>query len=949
MPLFRSRGRLLAALLVACWAAHAAPASAQGLDTGTIRGQVVDQTGGVLPGVVVVATNTATGQTRQTVTDHGGYYTLAALPLSGEYTLTFSLAGFNSSTFKQISLRAGESASVKVTLHAAGGSTSVTVVGTTHAIQRNTPQTGIRLNAQEIASIPVLGRALTALPLLNSAVVPARTIGDTAIGNTLFEINGAGRRETSYTIDGLSADDSWARQTIFTNVPLDAVQEMTVLTNGFSVEYGGGSGAAVNIVTKSGTNTLRGDVLGLWKPGGLEAKAPLAATSNADRLGQGAFTLGGPIVRDRAFYFLSGEYDDAHRNTTITSPLSPGTYTGTMHQELFDGRVDAHLDANNSLTFKANTQNYRNTNPSDDVGGLNLPSAARVFTRDTYSGAVSETSILSSSMLNEAHIGVDWASPITQYSSVTPSTQFVVPGLGTQGESRAARLYNHQFELKDTLTIWHGRHNVKVGVDAIHSTSGGNGTESGGSFTLGQFTLLPGTTAPIADLTPADVQRYQQSFGNATYQVQEWDVAAFAQDNFAIRSDLTLNLGLRYDRQTFTDDTKMFSPRLGFAYDVKGDPRTVVRGSYGLYFAQVPTDRAAFWTINGPQGIYTFSVAPGQYGFPTNLQALPSLPAGVVLPPRNIYVRPGDAAYLSQFFDVSKLKNYPSKLLNPRTQQFTIGIERDLGNQWVASADYVHARTTDIYRPIDLNAPAPFVRTAPGQVRSAAAADATRPIPPVPGGYRQIITFVNDGRAAYDGLQLNLSKHFSDGVFLSASYTLSHATDTVDADVPIAQQAPNDENLTGAAEQGPSILNEPQRAVITGSWTLSALTFGGVATLGSGLPYNITTGVDNNGDGFNSDRPVVNGAVIERNSGVGSPLYDVSPFVERDVRVGSRLRLQVRAEAFNLFNHANIYSYNGVYGNSASGQPLASFGQPVGGINGVGPGREFQFMARLLF
>ncbi|HVC20906.1 MAG TPA: TonB-dependent receptor [Vicinamibacterales bacterium] len=937
-----------AAALFACWLAAPAMADAQALDTATIRGQVVDQTGGVVPGVQVLVTNTATGQTRQTVTDPGGYYTVAALPLTGEYRIVFSKAGFTSRTVDHIGLRAGESAAVDVILEAAGGTSEVTVYGTTSGVRTDTAQIGTRLDAREIDNTPVPGRALTSLALLDPSVRPAKTTGDLFLGNTLFVVDGAGRRQTTYTIDGASADDAWGRQTVFTNVPLDAVQEFTVLTNGFSAEYGRTSGAAVDIVTKSGTNEVHGDVVGMWRPGGLEARAPLAATSSADRLGQGSFALGGPLVRDRTYYFLSGEYTYQLRNSTVTSPLAPGVYTGRGRRGLFDGRVDSRLNARHSLTLQVNTDNYSNTNPNDVVGGLNLPSTGRVFRRNAYAGHLSETAILSDSVLNQVHVGVDWASPITQFSPASPSTQYVVPGLGTQGESRAARLYNHQFELKDTLTIARGRHNLKVGVDAIHSTSGGDGTEFGSAFTLGQFTLLPGVTTPTADLTIADVQRYQQSFGSASYQVREWNWSAFAQDNVSVRRDLTLNLGLRYDRQTFTDDTTMWSPRLGFAYNPKGDPKTVIRGGYGIYYSDVPANLAADWTINGPEGLYTFSVAPGQYGFPANLQPLASLPAGAVLPARSIFVRPGEAAYLSRFFDVSALKGYPDTLLNPWTQQATVGIERELAAHWFASVDYVHAHTTHIVRPLDVNSPAPFVRTAPGQVRSAAAADATRPITPVPGGYRQIITFVNDGVADYDAVQLNVSRRFSHGVFLRAGYTFSNATDTVDPDVP--QQDPNDPNFTGAVERGPNILNERHRAVISGSWALPQLSVGGVATLGSGMPYNITTGVDNNGDGSpRSDRPIVDGVLVERNSGVGRPLYDVSPFIERVFAVGAGYRLQLRIEAFNVFNHADIYGYNGVYGNSVTGRALATFGQPTGGLSGVGPGREFQLIARLVF
>ncbi|HEY7790581.1 MAG TPA: TonB-dependent receptor [Vicinamibacterales bacterium] len=942
-------GRVVVALLSCVLLVVAArAASAQALDAATIRGRVLDQTGAGIPAVAVTATNAETGQTRQTSTDQGGYYSLPGLPLAGEYQVAFAKSGFADKTVGHVGLRAGETADVNVTLLASGGTSQVTVYGTTSGIRSDTAQIGTRLDAQKIQNTPLVGHALTSLALLDSAVRPSVSTGDIFLGNTLFVVDGAGRRQTTFTVDGANANDSWGRQTIFANVPVDAVQEFTVLTNGFSAEYGRTSGAAVTVVTKSGTNTVRGDLLGLWMPGGLESPAPLQNNANNDRLGDGAFTVGGPLVKDRTYYFAAGEYNYSRRDSTITSPIAPGVYTGTGKRALFEGRLDHQLTPNNRLTAVMNLDRYSNTNPNDAVGGLNLPSAGRVFSRNGYTGQVSATSVLSDSMLNEVRFGVQWAAPITEFTPISPSTQYVRPGVGTSGESRSTLLTNHQFELKDTLTLSHGRHDLKVGLDAVHSNSGGNGTEFGAAFSLGQFTLKPGDTTPVEDLTAADIQRYQQSFGNASYMVQEWLWSAFAQDNVTVRPDLTLNLGLRYDRQTFTDDTKMWSPRVGFAYNLKGDPRTVVRGSFGLYHSEIPANFAANWFINGPEGLFTFSAAPGQLGFPSNLQPLAALPAGSVLPPRDIDVRPGEAAYLSQFFDVSKLKDYPDALLNPWTRQMTVGIEHELGTGWFASADYVHAHTADIVRPLDANSPAPFVRTAPGQVRSAAAADATRPITPTPNGYRIITTFVNDGLADYDSLQLNLSKHFARGLSFLASYTFSNSTDTVDPDVP--QQDPNDPNFTGEIERGPNILNERHRFVLSGAWQLPVVTVGGVGSFGSGLPFDPTTGVDNNGDGSpRSDRPIIDGQLAVRNSGTGTPLYDVAPFVERAVGIGSGMRLQFRAEAFNLFNHANIYAYNGVYGNNSDGQPIAGYGQPKGGISSVGPGREFQFLVKLIF
>src|SRR5262249_25478227 len=314
---------------------------------------------------------------------------------------------------------------------------------------------------------------------------------------------------------------------------------------------------------------------------------------------------------------------------------------------------------------------------------------------------------------------------------------------------------------------------------------------------------------------------------------------------------------------------------------------TVLRGSYGIYYSEDQSNLAAPASINGPTGTFTFSAAPGQLGFPTSLTPLTSFPSGAVLPPRDINILPGRRAFLSQFFDVSRLKGYPDKLLNPYTQQITFGIERELTSRWILSVDYVRQRTIGVLASVDLNSPAPFIRTAPGQTRTAAAADLTRPIVPAPNGYRRIISLLNSGDIYYDGLQTNLNKRFGNRFSLLFSYTYSHTIDTAEPDVPSGQDA-NDQNFRGIFERASSVLDQRNRLVMSGWYQFPyQINVGAVATLASGRPFNVTTGVDNNGDAGNSDRPVFNGLVLGRNTGRGTPVYDLDTFVEKEFKIAS--------------------------------------------------------------
>ncbi len=213
---------------------------------------------------------------------------------------------------------------------------------------------------------------------------------------------------------------------------------------------------------------------------------------------------------------------------------------------------------------------------------------------------------------------------------------------------------------------------------------------------------------------------------------------------------------------------------------------------------------------------------------------------------------------------------------------------------------------------------------APNQIRSPQAANCTRPYwiwwysqhgmtcnPVTPTNpqppYSVIQSDVNDGYAYYDAMDVNLSHRFSRRLSMLASYTWSHAIDNVDPDIP--GQNPNDANFTGKVENGNAIFDQRQRFVLSGVWVAPLkINIGGVGTFGSGLPYNITTGTTNSGDsGATTDRPVINGVVIGRNTGVGRPIYDISPFLERPFNLwGEHVHLNLRAEAFNVFNHAKF-------------------------------------------
>jgi hypothetical protein len=289
------------------------------------------------------------------------------------------------------------------------------------------------------------------------------------------------------------------------------------------------------------------------------------------------------------------------------------------------------------------------------------------------------------------------------------------------------------------------------------------------------------------------------------------------------------------------------------------------------------------------------------------------------------------------------LKGYPNKLVNPSTQQATFGVERQLPWNMVLDVDYVYAKTTGIDRALDLNSPSLFIPTAAKLTRSAAEADATRPILPVPNGFKRILVIVNQDSSVYNGMQVNLRRRVSRNLSMLASYTWSHTINTFEPD---ASGDPNDANLIGKPERANSLLDQRHRLVVSGWYNLPySFVIGGVTTAASGRPYNITVGNDVNGDGANTDRPydLASKTFLGRNTGKGTPIYDTALFVERDFKLTERAVLGFRVEGYNVFNRSNVVARSGVLSTPST------FGKGIGGINGVDLGRELQFQLRFRY
>ncbi len=959
---------------------------AQTPDTATLRGEVVDQQNAPVNGAQIRTTSTLTGFHRVTRTVANGEFLISGLPVAGSYNILASKDGLADAKLEKLTLRGGSTATLQLRMNVAGGQMQVVVTGAVGEVRTDEPQLGERLGAKQMEEIPLPNRRITFLPLLNAANRPAINQGDIFMNQNLFTTNGSGRRQTWFEVDGGAAIDIWGRQTIFANIPLAAVEEMTVLENAFAADYGFSTGSVINVVTKSGGDVLHGEALALWRPSGPEAALSGFTSTNAasgndvakDTLKQGALTLSGPLTRHADTRFLaSGEYSDQDRASPVTSSIALGDFIGHYRDWLGFLRLDHQFNDANTGFLRSNSDSFSDTNPNGIVGGNTLPSVGRVFRRRTYSAEVGETAVLGPLVVNNLRVQFQLASPITQFDPVVYGTQFSVPistgGTFVSGTSQSALLTNRQYGVYETLALNTAHNQLRLGAQVIYAHSGGDSKEFGGPIYDGQFVYNTCTqplkvcesAAYLNDI--ANVQTYTQSYGNARYTVNDTLWALFIQDDHRIGPDLTLNLGLRYEQQTFTDARTNVAPRAGFAYNLQGRGTTTLRGGFGLYYAQVVDNSEANYALTGPTGVFNYTAAPGQVGFPASVAAapLPSFPAEASMPLRTLYIRPGRSRYYDQFFPTATLNTYPARLLNPYSEQWTLGFEQQLAKEWVLSADYVGSHILKVVRPLDVDAPTSFIRTTQGQSRTAQSANCTRPYwiwwysqhgatcnpaaaSPTEPPYSVIQADVNDGVAYYNALDLDLTHQFSHDSSLLASYTWSHTIDTVDPDVP--SQNPNDPRATGTAERGNAIFDQRHRLVLSGTYAaLLGVHVGGIATLASGLPYNFVTGTTNSGDsGATTDRPVINRAVIGRNAGRGTPFYDISPFVERRFALGTeRVFVNLRAEAFNALNHRNVVGFSGTYGNGSTAGP--GFGEPLAGIANQLPARMFQFSSSVTF
>lgn len=910
--------RLLFSLLLA--SGLTLGALAQSLSA-SLTGVVSDSSGNVVPGAVITLTNLRTLQTRTATTDAQGRFVLLGLLPGDGYRLAVKADNFREALRELPGLASGSSLVQNFVLEVAALTAAVVVVGETTPLVSNAPEVSQVIDARRVAELPSNGRSLNRFALLDPHVRNTAGLGSDGSGASRLTINAASFRHTHYQLDGNTNYEPVYANAPQQQVSLAAVQEFKVLTNQYSAEYGGSSAGIISTTTKSGTDQFHGEGFAFLRPSGIQARPPVSSLRVPNELWQFGMAIGGPIIKQQLNYFASYERTQQNRGSFIQSP-APRTFIGHYRDNLALARLDYHWSNTHSLGARLNGNYSTNDNTNDAVSGFNQPSTARFDIRQNISAQVTDC-WTRGALMNELRFSYLNTRPLASSPIGKPTVTVIRPNYATEGTSAYQNVRTRHFQLADQLAWQRGQHELRFGGDFTRLKV------TDDSFSLyGTYTFAPG--APKANEVPV---QYSQAFGRTLLRYGQTLASGFVQDNWRVLSRLTLNLGLRYEYQSLTHERDNFAPRVGFAWDVRGDGSTVIRGGGGVFYDQYYlyiTRRFLYQGVNS----YTTSVTlkPGDAGFPTFPNSLTTLPGGIAAARRDLYLE-------------------PQRILNPYSTQFSFGVQQKLLGGLTLTVDGITQHTVRQMRAVDINAPAPFTRTAPNQIRSGSTADATRPLKTYLGvPVRNVVVIENSAMSDYDALDVGLVKAFTKRFQLEAHYVYSNATtDSMFFGEPNTG-VPNDWNGNLRLEHGPSDFHQRHRFVGHGlveiPWQTQA-SF--VLTLASGLPVDPRTGVDNNGDANVVDRSFnpVTGAIFARNS-FRTPMqasFDVS--LAKRVALAEGVRLEMRAEAFNLFNRSNFIRLNNTWGNGAT--PLSTFLAPIAGVANVDPGRQFQFGLRLLF
>ncbi|HZF13418.1 MAG TPA: TonB-dependent receptor [Thermoanaerobaculia bacterium] len=940
--------------------------------TSRISGTVKGGDGASLPGVTVEATNQETGLKLAAVTDKDGFYRVLNLP-TGTYTISAALEGFETASRKDVRLLLGSTPTVNFTLQVGKITENITVTAAVPLVEVTNTTTGTTMQSEQIAAIPVNGRNFKDLVLLTP-----ETRLDSERGN--LSISGQRGINTNVTIDGVDYNDAFFGGTVGgaegrapLSISQEAIKEFTVITNGASVEFGRSGGGFVNVITKSGTNSLHGSAFYYDQPQSLIAdfakvpNTPRAQTADQKKEQYGA-SLGGSIVKDRLFYFLS--YDKQKQDVTVPissfvlNPAvftkypalsSPPSYGQTRDGDVKFGRLDFQITPSQRILARVNEAKYNGVNGTSNAQ-TRTASYNGVEGMDSKSYIGSYSGQFGANILNDLNLNnTKEDTPRADKGLGLPEIQV---GAARYGEVSFLPIVSttKRKEAGDTLTYLLDTHIIKAGLDyndtSIDQVFRGNWR---GVFIFNNNTdFLNGKWSQyrqfggLGGLTSTEAGR--ANFGQK-------ETALFLQDQWFVHPNLTISAGLRWEgldnpndpvlnqndknpngsfklTAKIPDANKQFSPRFGVSW--APDSKTALRFSAGRFWSRTPAILfAQLYTSNGLRGTQYIITAPrdaaGNVLQPTDplspgwggnfqVQGVERIDFTKIPTP----ARPGVFTIASNFND-------------PYTDRITLGGEREVFSHSTAGFDVTYAQGHNLQRLRDAN------RQYDGTIATDGLPNYSKTVFPFP-YYGRITESRSDGRSRYIGITGTFNRRLTDNFSFFAAVTWSQDKDNDSNERNFAGiQAEDYNNLD--LNYGYSNRDQRWKAVTSSLWQTPwwGLGLSGSLAFQTGSPYNPTVNVDVNGDGEpTTDRPTINGVHLARNSFRQPSFYSLNLRLAKDFKVGPGT-LAVFAECFNCTNSGNRFVTNTIWGTGQA--PAGTFGKDLG----VGTPRTVQLAGRYDF